>query len=382
MEQKVEIYVVEDDPLISLDIKQALTDFGYEVVGTSDTAEEAIKNIPSVKPDFVLMDIGLKGKMDGIEAASNLSGTFPVPVVFLTGLTDEATLQRAKLTLPYGYLIKPFDPSELRSAIELALYRKTHDVGSSLQDQNVEELEKQFEIGEGDADRKLEVLLQLEIFKGVPRADLEQFARATSMRSFDGGEFILTEEEEAKAGFIVLSGKISITKSAVTGKELIVSLLGSGDTYGLFYLLKDFAGCCSARTQVASRVLWVPENAFALLQQRVPQVARSLNDMLARRLVRSYELASSLAHSRVEDRIVTAILTLLPELGRGGTGDKNSGHGRIFMTRKELADLTGTTPETAIRITKNLEREGILDLTRPGIIKIVDLKGLQQMTHQ
>jgi CRP-like cAMP-binding protein len=76
---------------------------------------------------------------------------------------------------------------------------------------------------------------------------------------------------------------------------------------------------------------------------------------------------------------VTAILTLLPELGRGG--DKANGPGRIFMTRKELADLTGTTPETAIRITKNMEREGILDLSRPGIIKIVDLNGLQQMTH-
>lgn len=379
MSEKNKIYIVEDDPLICLDIRQALTDFGYQVVGTAESGEDAVRGVIEHKPDFVLMDINLKGPVDGIEAASRLGAEYPVPVVFLTGLTDEATLQRAKLTLPYGYLIKPFDPSELRSAIELALYRKTQDSGPNGKDQHFDESDHQFEVGEGDPERKLEVLLQLDLFKGVPRADLEGFARATSIRSFDGGEFILTEEEEAKAGFIVLSGKISITKSAVTGKELIVSLLGGGDTYGLFYLLKDFTGCCSARTQVASRVLWVPEAAFNTLQHRVPQVTRALCDQLARRLVRSYELASSLAHSRVEDRIVTAILTLLPELGRGG--DKANGPGRIFMTRKELADLTGTTPETAIRITKNLEREGILDLSRPGIIKIVDLPSLEQMTH-
>lgn len=373
------IYIVEDDPLICLDVRQALTDFGYNVVGAADSGEEALKSIPALKPDFVLMDISLKGKIDGIEAATQLGSHYQVPIVFLTGLTDEATLQRAKLTLPYGYLIKPFDPSELRSAIELGLYRHSQNGSAPQAETHADEGDELFEIGEGEVDKKLEVLLQLELFKGVPQADLEMFARATSLRSFDGGEFILSEEEEAKAGFIVLSGKISITKSAVTGKELIVSLLGAGDTYGLFYLLKSFIGCCSARTQVASRVLWVPENAFTLLQNRVPSVSRALTESLGRRLVRAYELASSLAHSRVEDRIVTAILTLLPELGRGG--DKTNNNGRIFMTRKELADLTGTTPETAIRITKNLEREGILDLARPGIIKIVDLTSLQRMTH-
>ncbi|MBN8547861.1 MAG: response regulator [Deltaproteobacteria bacterium] len=379
MEQKRKIYIVEDDPLICLDVRQALTDFGYEVVGATDTGEDAIQNIPPLKPDFVLMDISLKGKIDGIEAASHIGKQLEVPIVFLTGLTDEATLQRAKLTLPYGYLIKPFDPSELRSAIELGLYRHSKDGTAAPSETAPEEIEQQFEVGEGEVDKKLEVLLQLDLFKDVPRGDLETFAQAASLRSFDGGEFILAEEEEAKAGFIVLSGKVAITKSAVTGKELIVSLLGSGDTFGLFYLLKGFSGCCSARTQVASRVLWVPENAFTLLENRAPNLARALTESLARRLGRSYELASSLAHSRVEDRIVTAILTLLPELGRGG--DKGSNNGRIFMTRKELADLTGTTPETAIRITKNLEREGILDLSRPGIIKIVDLASLQQMTQ-
>jgi CRP/FNR family transcriptional regulator len=93
-----------------------------------------------------------------------------------------------------------------------------------------------------------------------------------------------------------------------------------------------------------------------------------------RRLRRTNDLALGLAHSRVESRIVAALLALAPRFGRPSTSEDQT---RIFLTRKELADLTGTTPETAIRVTKNLEREGLLDLTKPGVIKILSLKQLK-----
>jgi CRP/FNR family transcriptional regulator len=84
-----------------------------------------------------------------------------------------------------------------------------------------------------------------------------------------------------------------------------------------------------------------------------------------------------LAHAKVETRIASTLLALLPEFGKGGGAN---GHPRIFLTRKELAELTGTTPETAIRTTKHLERQGILDLTRPGIIKILKQDDLRALT--
>ena len=97
----------------------------------------------------------------------------------------------------------------------------------------------------------------------------------------------------------------------------------------------------------------------------------------------SHNLSCSLAHSRVEHRIVSTLIALLPEFGKSpvqpqlgysiGSSKDSAFTSSIYMTRKELADLTGTTPETAIRVTKHLEREGLLDLTRPGIIKILDI---------
>ena len=379
MTAKAKIFIVEDDPFIVMDMRQALTEQGYEVVGAADTGEEAVQSIASTKPSFVLMDIGLKGKMDGIETAAKVTATYPVPIVFLTGLTDETTLQRAKLTYPYGFLIKPFDPIELRSTIELTMHRYEHE-RSSDSDRAAEQEEEKivYDVGEGNLDEKMQFLSHLEIFKGVPPNELRTLAESANVHSFDAGEYLAMEGNEPKGGFIMLSGKVSIIKSAISGKELIVSMLGPGDVFGLFYLLKGFHGASSARTQFPSRVLWVTHSAFSKLQQNVPQFAQNMNEALGQRLVRSYALASSLAHARVEDRIVTTILTLLPELGKSTNGSESKG--RILITRKELADLTGTTPETAIRVTKNLEREGCLDLTRPGIIKIVDKEKLRAIS--
>src|SRR5437762_1801012 len=99
------VLIVEDDPLIALDIHQALSGFGYEVLGIVDSGEEAVERAKISRPECIFMDIGLKGKMDGVEAAEAIGESVGTPVVFLTALSDEATLQRAKLTDPYGFLI-------------------------------------------------------------------------------------------------------------------------------------------------------------------------------------------------------------------------------------------------------------------------------------
>ncbi|WP_319585133.1 response regulator [uncultured Pseudodesulfovibrio sp.] len=117
------ILVVEDNAVAQLDIKLALERAGYGVIGMTGSGEEALVMADKLAPDIVLMDIMLEGEMDGLEAAGEMRTRFDIPVIYLTVVVDEQTLQWAKVTGPYGYLVKPVDHIELRSAIEVGLYK-------------------------------------------------------------------------------------------------------------------------------------------------------------------------------------------------------------------------------------------------------------------
>jgi diguanylate cyclase (GGDEF)-like protein/PAS domain S-box-containing protein len=116
------IMVVEDEGIIAMDIRNQLEGFGYHVVATAFSGEQAIALASEHRPQLVMMDIVLKGSMDGISAAQKIS-ELHIPVIFLTAYSDPATLKRAKTTGAYGYLIKPFRPDELHAAIEVAIYK-------------------------------------------------------------------------------------------------------------------------------------------------------------------------------------------------------------------------------------------------------------------
>lgn len=115
--------MVEDESIVALAIQTRLNNLGYDVVGTCDTGKEAIDRAAEIAPDLVLMDIKLNGQMDGVEAARQIRSVFDVPVVYLTSYSDEATLERAKHTEPFGYLLKPFDDLALRTTIEMSLHK-------------------------------------------------------------------------------------------------------------------------------------------------------------------------------------------------------------------------------------------------------------------
>lgn len=122
-EAKPSILVVEDENVVAMDLVSSLEKLHYPVVGVSATGEEAIALVESKAPGLVLMDIHLRGKMDGIEAAERIQEKFFVPVIYLTAYSDEATLDRARLTHPFGYVLKPFEDREIEVAIQTALYR-------------------------------------------------------------------------------------------------------------------------------------------------------------------------------------------------------------------------------------------------------------------
>jgi PAS domain S-box-containing protein len=134
------IVICEDEHIVALDIKRHLTRFGYEVVGCFATGEDAIAACASSKPDLVLMDIHLQGEMDGIGAARRIFDELSIPVVLLTAYADEDTVARAKESRPFGYIIKPFEERELRTAIEIALYRHTMDLRLRLSEERYRSL--------------------------------------------------------------------------------------------------------------------------------------------------------------------------------------------------------------------------------------------------
>jgi len=122
---QIRILVVEDESVVSKDIQESLKGLGYGVCGTASAGEEAIRKAESLQPDLVLMDIVLKGDIDGVEAAETIRSKFHIPVIYLTAYSDEYTLNRAKVTEPSGYILKPFDERELHTTIEVAMYRHT-----------------------------------------------------------------------------------------------------------------------------------------------------------------------------------------------------------------------------------------------------------------
>ena len=122
------ILVVEDELIVAMDLQKRLTHLGYDVPLTASSGDEAIQLVFETKPHLILMDIRLKGALDGIKTAQVIRDRFQTPVVYLTCYCDESTIERAKLTEPYGYLVKPFDERELKTTIEMALHRNQKEL--------------------------------------------------------------------------------------------------------------------------------------------------------------------------------------------------------------------------------------------------------------
>ncbi|HHT19063.1 MAG: histidine kinase dimerization/phosphoacceptor domain -containing protein [Euryarchaeota archaeon] len=116
------ILIVEDEVVEVMYLKNSLQLMGYDVLAVASSGDEAIDKAKKLKPDLILMDVVLKGDMDGIEAAKHIK-KFKIPIIFLTGLLDDRTVSRALLSEPYGYIIKPFDNRKLKISIEVALYK-------------------------------------------------------------------------------------------------------------------------------------------------------------------------------------------------------------------------------------------------------------------
>jgi PAS domain S-box-containing protein len=120
---QTKVLIVEDEGIVALDLRRMLLQAGYGVTGTATTGADAIRLAAQQPPDVVLMDIGLRGELDGIEAAQSIRAQHDVPIIFVTANSDPATLDRAKITDPFGYIVKPFEERDVRVRLEMALYK-------------------------------------------------------------------------------------------------------------------------------------------------------------------------------------------------------------------------------------------------------------------
>lgn len=139
MDEKVKILIVEDDMIIGAKISMQLVKLGYEVTGIIPRGEEAIEYVINNKPDIILLDINLKGTLDGVETALKIQETDDIPIIYVTANTDEVTFNRAKETRPYAFIAKPMKNIDLQRAIELTISRLDGNFDASNETQDAEE---------------------------------------------------------------------------------------------------------------------------------------------------------------------------------------------------------------------------------------------------
>ena len=125
MTEKIRILVVEDEALVAEDLKEILRGFGYEVTGIAESGDEAITLAGETLPDLIFMDINLSGEMNGLTAAGEIRSRWGIPIIYVTAFASQAIIDRAKKSIPSGYIIKPFNEQQIQITVEIALYYAT-----------------------------------------------------------------------------------------------------------------------------------------------------------------------------------------------------------------------------------------------------------------
>lgn len=182
--EKARILIVEDEAIVSIELQKTLEQLGYRVTGTADRGADAVVKAEEEQPDLILMDIHLKDKMDGIEAASRIHLNHDIPVIFVTAYADEDKLERAKLALPYGYLLKPIQSRDLRVTVEMALYasrvnKERIEARNALKEAN-ENLERIVEERTADLRREIEERKRIEERLSIAKKEAEEANNAKS----------------------------------------------------------------------------------------------------------------------------------------------------------------------------------------------------------
>ena len=380
---KARILVVEDESIVALDIARSLESLGFEVAGKAVSGEKAVELAAEYCPDLILMDIKLKGPIDGITAAHRVLAKSKAPIVFLTAHADRHTIERAQAVAPYGYLVKPFTDEELFATVQIALYRhrldqrkstvdalsssSTSGCDSSIRDKNAKSAHAAIS----------SFLKSIPLFSEASDTTLSYLSNAAQVRRISAGRIVYAEGDKDPYPFIVRSGRISVLKSANDGRELLIDILPSGDSFGLLPSLEENVASATTRAQVEAEIILLPKSSLARILENHPQLSFRFAQYLARRLGESYTFAQSMAHDQVRVRLATALCKLPSCFAISGSAENSV----LEVSRQELADMIGATVETVVRAMKVLEHENIVRSGRARSVEIIDIGRLRQASQ-
>jgi CRP/FNR family transcriptional regulator len=276
--------------------------------------------------------------------------------------------------------LKPFDITELKASIAVAIQKHSRlgTLRRGIRTTGENTNASRFPQVDSSAESISKFLSRIPFLQTLPKRLLDHLASLSWISQVKGGEVLACEGEDLSSCFIVVEGRVALTKTSLNGKELIVELLPPGDIFALAYVLDQLPYPLTARTQTRTQLLWFPLCEFRALFEQHQNLYRVFSEELVKRLRHAHDCSRGLAHDSVEVRIATGLLNLIPKLALEPENDESF---LIPMTRQEIADLTGTTPETAIRTTKTMERNGILDLSKPGLIRVLDQRGLENIAQ-
>jgi signal transduction histidine kinase len=299
--------VVEDEMIVARDIELQLTELGYQIAGHTTLGEVAIKMAGELMPDLVLMDIQLAGAMDGIAAARAIREQLKLPVVFLTAFAAEDILERAKLTEPFGYILKPFSERDLRTVIEMALYKHQADEKLrlhqlTLADQNEQLREMSLHQQKVKEEERIKIAREIHDDLGGLLTGIKSYLSVLIGRNSRAGTPIDS----------VLQDAADMSDEAIeTVRRLISDLRPSVlDQLGIWPALEWYTGQIALRTQLVCQCLiedsltdidLTPEAstaAFRIVQELTTNIVRHAD---AQKLTVRAKLERDLIHIEVED---------------------------------------------------------------------------------
>lgn len=220
-----------------------------------------------------------------------------------------------------------------------------------------------------------DLLGKLPLFRRLSAADLEHLARAARVRAYARGEVVFTEGAPSDHFYTVLAGRVKVFKSTPAGKDVILEIFGPGEPLGAVAVYEERAFPASAAAMEPAECLVIPRPVFFELLERFPSLTRGLLAALTLRLVDLTARLAELSGGRVEPRLARLFLKLAAEIGRPG---EEGIEVPMRLSRQEIADLTGTTIETAIRIMSRWGRDGTVD-TLPDGFRVRDRAALERL---
>lgn len=318
MAKRKRILIVEDERIIAEDIKRTLKNFGYDVIKIVSSGPLAIETTLQEKPDLVLMDIMLEGKMNGIQAAEAIRAKMDLPIIYLTAYADETTLKNAKITQPFGYIIKPFEERELHATLEMAFYRNVLETALRESEKKhrtlVETMDEGIVIVDDNENFTFVNNAAVTIF-GYPKEDLLKM----SMRDFTSPAEFDYIRKKTQLRMEGVSDKYELTITARGGHRHYTTVTASpmiidGTYEGTFAVISDVTKRKKAEQLAASKT---EQQAYLLKAAHVLNTTLDIHEVLrmigegAADILRCYTCAIYILNA--EKQILEPVIALDPE---------------------------------------------------------------------